>query len=196
MADPQHVTELDDFDSGTVRVYRSSIAVGAATLLLAGAVHIAGGVGGEVEAIARAWVPLVWTLFVYGTGAVVVHLHLYARKIRWVVHVLAWSGVVLLTASNAVSGDALQFWLQRAGIGFLFATWSAVALKEQFCFRLPWMRLVPWFLAATLAPLCADAWLPAGLLLVASGALLTLLASAKQRQPLHYDIGDKARYEV
>lgn len=197
MADTTHVPDLDDFDRTTVRLYRGAIAVGAMSLLFAGAAHMAAGTASpEVAVMARGWAPILWALFVYATGAVVIHLHLYARRIRWVVHGLAWTGVVLIVSAGAVPGESLSFWLQRAGLGFLFATWSAVALKEQFCFKLPWMRLVPWFFGASLAPLCAGAWLPAGLLLFATGGLLTLLASAKQGQPFHYDIGDKSQYEV
>ena len=197
MADPQHVAELDDFDTSTVRLYRASIAAAATALLLGSAVYTAGGLGGQpVVGVGENWVPLVWTLLVYATGACMTNLHLYARRIKWIVQALAWVGATLLVAAYAVPGETLGFWLEKIGLGFVFATWSAVALKEQFCFKFPWMRLVPWFLAASLAPLCANMWLPAGLLLLASGSLLVLLASKKQSQPLHYDIGDKSKYEI
>jgi len=51
---------------------------------------------------------------------------------------------------------------------------------------LPLLWLLEWLQVAWAAALVA----------LVSGALLTLLALAKWRMPLHFDIGDKGRYQI
>ncbi|MCF3099511.1 hypothetical protein EHZ86_20160, partial [Aeromonas australiensis] len=81
-------------------------------------------------------------------------------------------------------------------LGAALATLAGLAFKEQFCFAIPGIKLVP-----VLLPLLwlLEWWrveLAAALVALVCGALLTLLALAKWRMPLHFDIGDKGRYQI
>lgn len=183
MADPQHVEALDGLDRLTVRAYRAGIAVVAASV---GGLAASGFLGAP-DGPARLGVLL-------GVALIVPDLHLYDRTIRWIVHAAGWAGAVLAAAGPVVGGAAGP-WLADAGLGFLFVVASAVALKEQYCFRLPLMPLVPAVLATSLLPLRAGAPGAAAPLWAAGTALLTLLAVAKARMPLHFDIGDRSRYQ-
>ena len=81
-------------------------------------------------------------------------------------------------------------------LGAALVTLSGLAFKEQFCFAIPGIKLVPLLLPLLwLLEWLQVAW-AAALVALVSGALLTLLALAKWRMPLHFDIGDKGRYQV
>ena len=184
MADPQHVAALDGFDRWTVRGYRAGLAL---AVVGVGGLAAAGFAGAPVAG------PRVVVLV--ATAAIVPNLHLYDRVIRWVIAVAGWLGAVL-PAVAAVLPPAAAPWAADAGLGFSFVVLSAVALKEQWCFRLPLMPLVPALLATSLVPLRAGAPGAAAPLWAGAAALLLLLATAKVRMPLRYDIGDKSRYSV
>ena len=111
----------------------------------------------------------------------------------------AWLGASLSFVGAATSG-ALSHWVSHAGLGFLFVALSALALKERFCFRIPGLRLVPLLLALSLIPLLLDqgatsgqneggAGIVAAALLAPAAVVYGLLAIAKVRMPLHFDIG-------
>ncbi len=183
MADPHHVEELDAFDRLTVGLYRAGIAVAALGVLLLAASLASG------AALPGRWLVLA------GVAAVAADLHLYDKRIRWAIVAAAWAGAVVATAS-AWLPEPVAWLAADAGLGGLYVTLSGVALKEQFCFRLPLMQAVPVLLAASLLPLVLGLALPAAALTGAAGALLLLLAVQKARMPLHFDIGDRSRYQV
>lgn len=178
MADPQHVALLDPHDRRTVALYRLGIGVTAV-----GLVAVAVSLGGDV--------PLRWAavLQLAGVALVLANLHLYAKAIRWLMTMAGWTGAVLL----ATSAGGL---MDTAALGFLWVVVSAVALKERLCFRLPGLAFVPWLLAPAVAALASNQRGVAGGLVAVTAAIMGLLAAAKVRQPLHFDIGDKSRYEV
>lgn len=182
MADPHHVAVLDGLDVLTVRLYRVGLtvaAIGLATLTFAEAT-------GQGEALAR-WVT--------GAGAAlaVANLHLYDKRIRWFEAVLAWLGLGLSWLGGLVDDGG---WTADAGLGFVFAAMSGLALKEQFCFRIPFLRAVPLILAPSLVPVVLDWGGPAAVMHGAAAALFGVLAAAKWTQPLHFDVGDKSRYTI
>ena len=73
---------------------------------------------------------------------------------------------------------------------------SGLAFKEQFCFAIPGIRLLPLLLPLLwLLEWTPFAWATALVALV-SGLLLGLLSLAKWRMPLHFDIGDRGRYQL
>lgn len=74
-------------------------------------------------------------------------------------------------------------------LGAALATLSGLAFKEQFCFAIPGIRLLPLLLPL----LWLLEWTRVAL---ASGLLLGLLSLAKWRMPLHFDIGDRGRYQL
>lgn len=189
MADPQHVPTLDGFDRTTVRLYRLGLTTVTFGLLCMG-------VGGVVVADeTRDAVIVVGRLIVtIGAALALADLHLYDRRVRWAVGALGWTGVVLQIVASALPAAAAHVVL-HAGLGFVFAAISGLALKERFCFRVPGLNLVPLLLAASLVPLLAGWSAPAGLLLGAAGGILAMLVTVKLRQPLGHDIGDKSKYQ-
>jgi uncharacterized integral membrane protein len=179
MAHPHHVEVLDSYDRWSVRLYRF------------GLIGIAGGLA------ALSWALLAgrdstyasWLLLA-GTALAVAHLHLYAKRIKHVIALGAWVAVVL--GALPLEGATVQ----AATLGFASIALSGLALKEQFCFRIPFLRLQPVCLGAAVFGWLAGAPLVAGISLAAAALLQTLLAFAKLRMPLHYDIGDKSAYQV
>ena len=189
MADPDHIPTLDGFDEMTVRLYRSGLTIAALSLVGAGTALLARGLTGAAEP--SFWESAAWLGCLLGTASAIANMHLYAKQIRWFIGISGWIGAIFLVASK---GDSL--WLHSAGLGFLFVSLSGYALKEQFCFRIPGLRLVPLFLAASLIPLLAGKVAFAGALLLLSGLIYTALAFAKWRMPLHFDVGDKSKYQI
>src|SRR5690606_33968393 len=117
------------------------------------------------------------------------NLHLYDKRIRALIVSAAWMGAVGMLFAASWTGP-LARGLELMGLGLVFVALSGFALKEPFCFCVPFMRAVPWLLAASLVPLLAEWWGVAGALLLAAGVAYLVLAVAKIRMPLHHDIGD------
>lgn len=194
MANPEHTPTMDRFDNMTVVLYRIGITICALTLLI-------GGLGRLVSIpallINEPWPP--WMLktdplLIVGIALAVSNVHLYAKTFRWVFSITAWLGAVLLITAPGTGSSART--MACAGLGCLFVTLSAFALKERFCFRIPGLRMVPFLLAiATFANL-ANATDAAGITMGLSGLILSLLAVQKWRMPLHFDVGDKSAYEI
>jgi len=176
---------MDALDRATVLLYRSGLGVAAAGLLLAAA-------GLIFRPTVVGWA---WAAVAAGVGLSVVNMHLYAKLIRWVIGAAAWSGVVLMYASP-LGRPIAAHWVGFAGLGLLFVALSAFALKEQFCFKVPLLRAVPLFLAASLIPLVGGAPYVASPLLAVAGAVLVTLVYQKSRMPLHFDVGDKSAYQI
>ena len=185
MADPHHVPEMDALDRATVVLYRTGIAISALSLGLLAAAPFLPGVP---AAIPRGMV-------LAGTALIVADLHLYDKRIRWVIGASAWVGAGLAFA-GATAPAAVAHWLAHAGLGFLFVSLSAIALKEQFCFRIPLLRAVPALLAVSLVPLVLGATQLATVFLAPAALVFAAMGVAKARMPLHYDIGNKAAYQV
>ena len=183
MADPHHVEALDGFDRMTVRAYRAGLVGASASLFALVGLHGAAAGGSSVDA---SWA---WWALAAATGLAVQNLHLYAKLIRWVIGAASVTGLVVLSGAENPT-------LRLAGVGFLFVALSAIALKEQFCFRLPGLRLVPAFLATSLVPLVAGWPGPAAALLLLGALPFAAMTVSKLRMPLTHDIGDRSRYQV
>lgn len=190
MADPHHVEPLDVFDRFTVLAYRVGLFLGA---LGVGSMALCWGTGQGATVLGD----LCRFVVLLATALVVAHLHLYDRFIRWAISASGWLGALLTVLGGTVlSAWSAGGWLLDAGLGFQFVVLSATALKERYCFKLPLVVVIPPLLAVALLPVRAEAALPAAVLLGAASLVLLLLAFAKAKMPLHYDIGDKRRYQV
>ena len=183
MADPEIEEDLDGLDKLTVSLYRAGLAVSA--------VGVALGAVGEVVG----WERDVWPVTAAGVALSVLDMHLYDKRIRWIIAAAGVLGLVLLAAEGSVP-EAARHVVHTAGLGFLFVSLSGFALKEQFCFKIPFLRAVPLLLAGAVLPLLAGWSWTAAALLVPAAVLIGVLAAAKLRQPLHYDIGDKSSYQI
>ena len=186
VADPHHREALDSFDRLTVRLYRTGLSLGALSLIGAGCVF---GLGAD-SATAHG---VVWGGVALGAALASTSMHLYAKRIRWVIATSTTLGLVVMGLAGGAAGHPVVF---HAGLGLVFVAYSAWALKEQFCFRIPGLRLVPLFLAASLVPLLVGPSVAAGVLLALAGLVMAWLSLAKWRMPLTHDIGDKSAYQV
>ena len=186
VADPQHIEKLDGFDRLTVRLYRAGLSVGSVSLITGGVVFASGLASDPARAV-------VWGGVALGAALCATSMHLYAKRIRWVISLSTALGLVVMGVAGGAAGHALTF---HAGLGLVFVAYSAWALKEQFCFKIPGLRLVPLFLAGSLLPLLVGPEPVAGGLLVLAGLVMAWLSIAKWRMPLTHDIGDKSAYQV
>ena len=186
MANPEHIPKLDGFDRFTVSLYRmgifgSSIAV----LWLTGAL---------VKGLDS--LPAVLLLDA-SIALCVLNMHLYDKQVRWFIATTGSLGLVLqLFAQLGAADSDLTHVLVHAGLGFVFVAQSGFAMKEQFCFRIPGLRLTPIFLAIAVFAMFGGKPLIAVPFLLLTGGLGMVLAVAKVRMPLHFDIGDKSRYQI
>lgn len=196
MANPEHTPSLDNFDRATVRLYRAGL-VWVGSLLLATALWGLGlaswlGMSESLETSLR----VLGVCTSGGMGLVVVNLHLYDKRIRWVIPCSAVFGLWLQCVGLALPESIGQHVLCMAGLGFVYVALSAVTLKEQFCFRIPGLKWSPLFLATSLIPGVMGEARIMGLILLPSAILTLTLAVAKIRMPLGHDVGDKSRYQV
>lgn len=184
MADPHHVEILDGLDRLTVRLYRSGLSIAA--------LGIAGVAGTVLYAPDR--LGLARALVVIGVGLAALDIHLYDRRVRWLFGAMAWTAafVTVVAPLVPIGGEIVA----DAGLGFAYATLSAIALKERLCFRIPGLVHVPWLLALSLVPLVAGMPLACAAITAVGCVAVTVLAVAKWTQPLHFDIGDKSAYQI
>ncbi|WP_394704441.1 DUF2301 domain-containing membrane protein [uncultured Cohaesibacter sp.] len=112
-------------------------------------------------------------------------LHIYMKPYRLTLQGATWVGLLC-----AMLGYPL------IGLGGCFITLGGLCFKEYFCFKVPGLPAQPLLLAALWFALALDAE-PIAQILAGISALLFLIVSiAKWRMPLHFDIGDKSKYEV
>jgi uncharacterized integral membrane protein len=183
VADPHHIAVLDGLDVLTVRLYRAGFAVstlGVAALALSGA-----------QALDPA--PARW-LAVAGVTLSAAHVHLYDKRFRWLIPSFAWAGLLALCAPSSTPAGLAFF--SHLGLGLCLVSLSALALKEQLCFRVPGLRLVPLGLAIGVFASYAEQPVIAAVSWGAAAAVLAALTVAKARMPLHFDIGDRSHYQL
>lgn len=178
MANPEIESELDGIDSLSVCLYRLGLSLAALLLVCRGASLL---IGQDFLP------PAIWlAAMAVASGVCGLCLHIYDKRIRFILQATAWGGLML---SACGAPDVLV-------LGAVLATLSGLAFKEQFCFAIPGIKAVPlllpllWGLEWT-----RFAWATALVALV-SGLLLGLLSLAKWRMPLHFDIGDRGRYQL
>ncbi|MGY3925385.1 DUF2301 domain-containing membrane protein [Aeromonas jandaei] len=178
MANPEIESPLDGIDKLTVLLYRLGLSGAALLLLCRGAALLSH--GGLLP-------PAQWLMLLALASAICAFsLHIYDKRIRLILQGSGWAALALLSIG---APDALV-------LGAALVTLSGLAFKEQFCFAIPGIKLVPLLLPLLwLLEWLQVAWV-AALVALVSGALLTLLALAKWRMPLHFDIGDKGRYQI
>lgn len=199
MANPEFIEELDSFDRLTVRLYRAGLTgcsiflTALAMAKLAASFPEALGLSsfdGSDYALRFLWLGLAISVAIG-----VVHLHIYDRKIRWFVHNIAWVGV-FIHLGWAYSGEGTPLVFFVAGSGFTFAVLSTFAMKEQHCFKIPIIKAIPVLLILALFPLLFNVLWASGVLLLLAGLIYLVMVIAKWRMPLHFDIGEKAKYQI
>lgn len=186
MADPDFVEKLDVLDKISVSLYRLGISLFSLCLLLYSLILFskAGWLGTLVSFEHYIIVGLC-----VSSALSAANIHVYSKAVRAVIAWSSWIGVVIMASQPT----ELFF---AAGLGFLFVTFSGIALKESFCFRVIGLKFIPLFLAPATFLIISQLWLAAGLLLLVSSFILSYLSVQKWKMPLHFDIGKKSNYQI
>ena len=169
MADPHIKCELDLLDKLTVVLYRSALTIAALIMAIIG-----------YETIQATPFLIIVALLASTT------VHIYDKRFRWLIQ-----GAGLFAAIWLIAG----LW-QPLALGNALFVFSALSVKEYFCFQIKALLLTPIVLAGFW--FCLIFNVSAGVIACAmlSAILLGVAAFSKWRMPLHFDIGDKTRYQV
>ncbi|SHO56883.1 DUF2301 domain-containing membrane protein [Vibrio quintilis] len=186
MANPEHEEILDFHDKVSVVLYRAGISVFALFLLAYAVVLIAkAGLFVVPDGIRLT----ILSGLVLGVVFSAANIHVYSKTVRFFIAFPGWIGMFLMITDPLHT----RLWLS---LGCLFITFSGIALKESFCFQVTGLKFVPFFLAAGAGLMLFELLWQSGVLLLAAGVVLLYLSKEKWQMPLHYDIGDKSRYQV
>ena len=169
MADPHFQSELDNLDKLTVILYRTALTAAAGIMSI-----------------------LAWEIDV-GTTALVIAailatttVHIYDKRFRW---------LILGSALFAVCWLLAGLWTPLA-LGAALFSFSALAIKEYFCFQLKPLLLTPLALAGFWFCLVFNQTQISIAFSMTGAILLAVAAFSKWRMPMHYDIGDKSKYQI
>ncbi|ACH66856.1 membrane protein, putative [Aliivibrio fischeri MJ11] len=187
MASIDHIEKLDALDKLSVVTYRTGITLfGIALIVFSFA--IADDIG-FILIKNDYLMELALALFAVSSAMSAANLHVYDKKVRLIITWSAWIGVVLLITIDS----EILAWLP---IGFLCACFSGIALKESFCFKVIGLKAIPFLLCISILMLAIEVWLIAIICLFLSGVIFIFLAIQKWKMPLHFDIGNKANYQI
>lgn len=168
MADPHIQSPMDKLDVLTVIVYRSGFVLATLfTALLAYAPHIAQ-----------------FGLLLAG-AMLASSVHLYLKSFRLLIQYSMWAGLLLQA-----------FGQPELALGAAFLVIGALAFKEYFCFRIWGLNFMPVLVAILWLAIVAKWTFIALAVIVICTVLLALLTIQKWRMPLHFDIGDKTKYQI
>lgn len=81
-------------------------------------------------------------------------------------------------------------------LGGTLLTLGGLCFKEYFCFRVPLLNLQPIFVACLWFSWVLNNLIALRIFSIISGVLLLVLAIQKWWMPLHFDIGDKTKYQI
>ena len=168
MADPHIKSPMDFLDYTTVIVYRLGFVL--ATLALASyPFH-------PTEAH--------FALLIAGT-MLASSVHLYLKSFRFIIQYSMWIGLLCQV-----------FGFSQLALGAAFLVIGALCFKEYFCFRIIGLNFQPVLFAALWFCLQSNLVLVSQILIAICSLLLLILTIQKWRMPLHFDIGDKTKYQV
>ena len=168
MADPHIQSPMDVWDKLTVVIYRTGFVIAAFSIL------------------ALTWYPQQALIAVLIAAACCASsLHIYLKHFRLTFQFATWLALLC----------ALLGWHELA-LGGALVTLGGLCFKEYFCFRVPLLNLQPAFVAALWFTWVFEGGWIARILSLIVGGLLLILAVQKWRMPLHFDIGDKTKYQI
>lgn len=169
MADPHIKCELDGLDKLTVILYRSSLTIAALLMTI---------IASEINTAS----PFLIIVALLASTTV----HIYDKRFRWLIQ-----GAGLFAAIWLIAG----LW-QPLALGAALFVFSALSVKEYFCFRVKALLFTPIALAGFWFSFVFNIMPVAIGFAMAGAVLLAFAAFSKWRMPLHFDIGDKSRYQV
>jgi uncharacterized integral membrane protein len=186
MANPEHKEALDRLDKVSVCMYRLGISVFSLALLSYVFVLLDKAM---LFSLPHQFEHNTLLFIGIGTALSAANVHVYSKWVRTAIMYSGWLGLLVLISDI----ELVRVWLS---LGFMFITFSGIALKESFCFKVVGLKLVPVLLAISVPLIMLELWLACAALLGVSGFILGYLSIVKWRMPLHFDIGIKARYEI
>lgn len=112
-------------------------------------------------------------------------LHIYLKHFRLLLQMATW--VALLCQ---ISG------FPTLALGAAFFTLGGLCFKEYFCFKVFALNLQPLLLALLWFAVFSSIALLSQIMSLVCALLFLILAVKKWQMPLHFDIGDKSKYQV
>ena len=168
MADPHIQSPMDFWDYLTVSIYRSGFVLATVMmLLLPYAAEIA------QQGFLIAGVMLASSV------------HLYLKPYRYVFQFAVWIGLLCQI-----------FGLPLLAFGAMLFVIGGLSYKEYFCFRIFGLNAQPIFVAILWFVFVFEQALLVRIFSIIIGILLLILSIQKWRMPLHFDIGDKTKYQI
>ncbi|GEA50036.1 membrane protein [Vibrio inusitatus NBRC 102082] len=184
MANPEHKEQLDGLDKISVVSYRLGITLFALSLLSLFSAELLCVLEVKFAPFLREWS---LNLIAVSAALSAANIHVYDKKIRSIITWSSWIGLTLFIVIPT------KEWLY---LGFMFITFSGIALKESYCFKVKGLNLIPLLLILSVLVL----WMKEPTILAPlaglSGLIYALLAIEKWKMPLHFDIGKKANYQI
>lgn len=168
MADPHIQSPMDFWDYLTVIIYRSGFII--ATLMIFLLPY-------QSELAQKG-------LLVAGTmlGS---SLHLYLKQFRLFFQFAAWIGLLCAI-----------FNLPSLAFGAMLLVIGGLSYKEYFCFRIFGLNFQPILVGILWFAVLFEQTILIQILSSICGLLLLILTIQKWRMPLHFDIGDKSKYQI
>lgn len=167
MADPHIQSPMDFWDYLTVILYRCGFVLSAIMMALLPYYDIA------LKGILIAGVLLASSL------------HLYLKTFRFVFQFAVWIGLLCQIFS-----------FPHLALGAMLVAVGGLSYKEYFCFRIFGLQFMPLLVAMLwLSMVFNIQWLTITLSAICA-ILLFILTIQKWRMPLHFDIGDKSKYQI
>lgn len=168
MADPHIKSPMDAWDIVTVIIYRS---------------------GFILAAIFTALLPYQPKIAQLGVLSAAVccasSLHIYLKHFRLLLQMATWFALLCQILG-----------LSELALGAAFFTLGGLAYKEYFCFKIFCLNFQPLFVGLLWFALFFHLSLLSQILSTICALLFLILAIQKWRMPLHFDIGDKSKYQV
>lgn len=168
MADPHIKSPMDFWDYLTVIIYRLGFVVAILSILL------------------LPYQPELALKGILIAGAMLASsLHLYLKQFRFIFQFAAWIGLLCFI-----------FNLPFIALGAMLLVVGGLSYKEYFCFRVFGLNFQPIFVAILWFSFVFEQVLLTQIFSVICSVLLLILSIQKWRMPLHFDIGDKEKYQV
>ncbi|PMO31187.1 hypothetical protein BCT07_17615 [Vibrio breoganii] len=184
MANPEHKEHLDGLDKVSVVCYRLGITLFALSLLTLFSAELLCVLEMETAPLLREWSI---NGIAVSSALSAANIHVYDKKVRAIIAWSSWIGLALFIVLPT------KEWLY---IGFIFITFSGIALKESYCFKVKGLNLVPLLLISSVLVLWMKEPTILAPLVGLSGFIFAVLAIEKWKMPLHFDIGKKDNYEI
>lgn len=168
MADPHIKSPMDGWDYTTVIIYRLGFVLAVPMLFM------------------LPWYPAtahVGLLIAATLCAACVHL--YMKNFRYIFQFAMWVGLLC---------QVLGF--PQLALGAAFLVLGGLSYKEYFCFRVFGLNFQPILMAGLWITSVFDVTIVVQIISIISGLLLAVLSIQKWRMPLHFDIGDKTKYQI